>query len=347
MIFPETQLPVLQNRVFASQYLAIESPTGSVKLKEDPHTGIISNVLYDPSILNYDENYDNEQSNSRIFQSHLSNVYGILKTFIQGKKVIEVGCGKGQFLNLISNKGHEIYGCDPTYVGSDYRIIKEFFSKELGLQGDLIILRHVLEHIQDPVVFLLQIAAANNNQGLIYIEVPDFNWILENDVYFDVFYEHVNYFRPDDFKRIFANILKSGTFFDGQYQYVIADLSSIVLPPYSVGTGLTKQLTLNTVLKTVELLKEDSGSDIYIWGAASKGVISGIYLTNLGIQLTGIIDINKRKQGKYVAITGLRVISPDEFNQLDSKATILIANPNYTNEIKEMVTNKEHRYINL
>ena len=347
MIFPKTELPVLQNRVFDSREDALNSSKGWIELQEDSLTGIVSNVLFDPSLLTYDENYDNEQSNSDTFKSHLENVYYILEPFIKNKKIIEVGCGKGQFLNFIGGKGYDVYGCDPTYEGNDERIRKEFFSKDLNLKGDVIILRHVLEHIKNPVEFLLQIAEANDHKGLIYIEVPDFNWIVDNDVYFDVFYEHVNYFRQNDFKKIFKNTVTSGIFFSGQYQYVVADLASVQSPPYKIEASFTKTLSFGCLQKTVEQLRDYEGVPIYVWGAASKGVIASIYLIYAGIRLTSIIDINERKQNKFIAITALQVISPNDFNKLDIGAIILVANPNYRAEIVKMVNNQECRFISL
>lgn len=49
---------------------------------------------------------------------------------------------------------------------------KVYFSSDLNIKGRGLILRHVLEHVEDPVSFLFELAAANGNEGLIYIEVP-------------------------------------------------------------------------------------------------------------------------------------------------------------------------------
>lgn len=347
MLFPKVQLPVIQNRVFNSKAEALESPKGWIDLQQNVTTGIVSNVLFDNSLLTYDENYDNEQGNSKIFQAHMLNILKIINPFFSGKKLIEVGCGKGAFFNLLRTYGYNVYACDPTFRGEDERVIKDFFSKELGLTGDAIILRHVLEHIQNPVDFLFQIAEANNNKGIIYIEVPDFNWIVDNKVYFDIFYEHVNYFRPEDFSRIFANVIEQGIFFGGQYQYVIADLSSLQHPPYLTDIDQVKPITYELLDKVISQLKEKEGKDVFIWGAGSKGVIAGIYLKKMGIRIKGIIDINPMKQDKYAPVTGLNVWSPERFNATEQDAVILIANPNYADEIKAMTAGKNCSYINL
>jgi len=47
---------------------------------------------------------------------------------IMGKQnLVEVGCGKGLFLEMLLNRNVDIVGFDPTYVGSNPRITKFFF----------------------------------------------------------------------------------------------------------------------------------------------------------------------------------------------------------------------------
>ena len=94
-------------------------------------------------------------------------------------------------------------------------------------------MRHVLEHILNPINFLSEVKKSNGGQGLIYIEVPCFDWIMKNRTWFDIFYEHINYFRLDDFKRMFGRVIECGYCFGGQYLYVIADLSTLRQPKYN------------------------------------------------------------------------------------------------------------------
>ena len=123
------------------------------------------------------------------------------------------------------------------------------------------LLRHVLEHIQDPVSFLAEIANANQG-GQIYIEVPCFDWILEHKAWFDLFYEHVNYFRLDDLRRMFGTVHEAGHLFGGQYLYVVADLASL-RDPGDAGLPAPEPATLNPVeqaaLPRTTLPYEDPG----------------------------------------------------------------------------------------
>lgn len=345
--YPCVKVPVLQNRVFNTQKEAIGSDFGFLQIGQDPQTGIFENRLFDAGKLIYDQNYDNEQANSPTFEAHLEQVAEILKPFMQDKKVIEVGCGKGHFLRKLSDRGVDIVGCDPTYQGDDPRIIKEFFSPGLKQKGDLIILRHVLEHIQHPVDFIRSIARFNDYKGVIYIEVPDLSWIIANQVYFDFFYEHVNYFLPEDFQRIFGNIYAQAVFFHGQYQYVIADLGMINLPPYNFEKADNH---LHVSLEKLDKISADlssTGKPVYIWGGASKGVISSLHLLNRGAKITGLIDINPNKQNKFAAMTGLPILAPAAFKKQVNAAVVLIANPNYESEIRSELKGMDIEYVNL
>ena len=93
-------------------------------------------------------------------------------------------------------------------------------------------MRHVLEHIPNPYDFLCRLRDANGGGGLIYIEVPCFDWILSKRAWFDIFYEHVNYFRLYDFDRMFSRVIRKGRFFVNQYLYVVADLASLRDPVF-------------------------------------------------------------------------------------------------------------------
>ena len=70
--------------------------------------------------------YQNEQSNSSVFRDHLQFVLDLLKDFgIKGKKVVEVGCGKAVFFEMMRGEGIDCWGFDPTYEGTDPRIKNE------------------------------------------------------------------------------------------------------------------------------------------------------------------------------------------------------------------------------
>ena len=109
-----------------------------------------------------------------------------------------------------------------TYEGENPAVQRRIFGDGVTVSARGIVLRHVLEHVQDPVGFLDGLREANGG-GLIYIEVPCFDWILRASAWFDIFYEHVNYFRACRFlERMFGRVVEGGHLFGGQYLYVVA-----------------------------------------------------------------------------------------------------------------------------
>jgi len=352
-IFCAEGLPVLQNKMFATAAEAIACPTGNVVLVQDDRTGLIFNKAFDPSRLTYDKDYQNEQAFSGVFRRHLADVGSVIDRHFRGRSLIEVGCGKGYFLQHLRGLGYDATGIDPAYEGANPYVVKSRFEKGSGLSAEGIVLRHVLEHIPEPLAFLADITAANGGKGDIYIEVPCFDWICRHRAWFDVFYEHVNYFRLQDFSRIFGHVYESGHVFGGQYLFVVAELASF-------RAAVSEQMDrvemptdfLAGIDRAVSLARSKDGRRNAIWGGASKGVIFSHYMRRAGVTIDEVIDINPAKQGRYLAGTGLQVSAPEEaLPRLSSGDNIFVMNSNYLDEIVAQSGNKysyfrvDHEYF--
>lgn len=302
-------------------------------LVQDIDTGLVFNAAFDPPLLGYDDDYQNEQACSGVFRRHLEDVTAIVRRYFQGRSLIEVGCGKGYFLEHLQRAGYHMTGIDPAYEGSNPAVVKAHFEPDLGLSADGIVLRHVLEHIADPIKFLADIARTNGGKGTVYIEVPCFDWTCHHRAWFDIFYEHVNYFRQDDFYRMFGTVHEAGHLFGSQYLYVVADLGTLRSPSAGAATAVEFPEDFLADVKRFTMLPR-TGKRRAIWGAASKGVIFSLYMKRAGVNIDMAIDINPAKQGKYLAATGLRVASPDEALQsLKPGDDIFVMNSNYLDEI--------------
>lgn len=338
-------LPVFQNKIFADRESALTCQKGDVTLIQDMETGLIFNATFKADLLKYDEDYQNEQACSFVFQQHLENVRDIIQRHFADKTLIEVGCGKGYFLEYLHQSGFEITGIDPAYEGDNPRVIKACFDSGLGLSVEGIILRHVLEHIPEPFDFLCAIAQANKGKGRIYIEVPCFDWIYKHRAWFDVFYEHVNYFRLDDFHRIFGKVYESGRVFGGQYLYVVADLSTLHKPVLGRHGIFSFSKDFLADIQSIAAIAQ--GKRNTIWGSSSKGVIFALYMQRVGVKIDIAIDINPAKQNKYMAGSGIRICSPQEgMKMLQTGDNILVMNSNYLHEIMTQSHN-QFKYIQV
>jgi hypothetical protein len=343
-VYRAEQLPVLQNRMFASERAARESPRGDVVLVQSLATGLVFNHAFRPELMQYDADYQNEQALSGAFTRHVGRVLQVMTRHFAGCSLLEVGCGKGLFLERLLASGFDVTGLDPTYEGSNPRVIRKFFTPEVGIRADGIVLRHVLEHVPDPVTFLAGLLESNGGTGKIYIEVPCLDWVARNRAWFDIFYEHVNYFRMPDFKRMFGTIHEAGHSFAGQYLYVVADLATLRTPRRAADDQFDLPADFKATIEQCRnrLAAQPDGAARAIWGGASKGVIFALFMERVGTPIDMVIDINPAKQGWHLAATGLRVQSPEEAMQrLTPGAEIFVMNSNYLAEI-EAIT--EHRF---
>ncbi len=333
-LFRIDRVPVYQNKMYASHEEARTCPVGDIVLVQDVRTGLVFNEAYDPALLRYDESYQNEQACSPSFQRHLAAVLDIFAKHFEGRRILEVGCGKGYFLELLRMRGYEAIGIDPAYEGDAPYVIRGNFEETSGVTGEVVILRHVLEHIPQPYDFLKAVAKTNLGRGLIYIEVPCLEWILRRRAWFDIFYEHVNYFRASDFLRMFGTVHEIGYLFGDQYLYAIADLGSLrescrisgepqVDFPGDFISGISQCVA-----------GAQSHKHHVIWGAAAKGTMFAYHMKREGAGLDFAIDINPGKQGRFLAASALQVLAPHEaLPKMSSGDVVYVMNSNYLQEI--------------
>lgn len=343
ILYRSAGIPAMQNKLYPNKVEALNAPTASLELVQD-ESGFIFNRCFDPAVVIYDESYQNDQGYSSQFQEHLSEVSGLCRRYLNGQQsvVVDVGCGKGGFVELLRSQGVNAIGYDNAYQGSSPYIRKSFFNKDSHDEGDLLILRHVLEHVPSPWQFLEGIAAANGYKGLLYVEVPDLEWILKNNTYFDLFHEHVNYFRAEDFSRRFGEgVVFQSNSFGGQYLSVIIDLKSV---RDCAQTLVVRDNDADLSLAFAQLSAyEDQAYDsfpdsheVVIWGAASKGVVFAAKAPPaIKSKIAYAIDINPRKHGHFMPISGIEVVGAEEgLSRLDPSSLLVIMNPCYEQEIR-------------
>ncbi len=334
----------MQNKLFSTRAQALAAPSASLELCQD-ETGLVFNRSFDPAIVIYDDSYQNDQGYSSQFQRHLNEVCELCCSYLVSKEslVVDVGCGKGGFVELLRGKGVNAIGYDNAYQGSSSYIRKSFFSVDSHDRGDLLALRHVLEHIPSPWQFLNGIAAANGYQGLLYLEVPDLEWILAHRSYFDLFHEHVNYFRAEDFSRRFGDdgLIFESKSFGGQYLSVVINLECLRdCGQFSLANE--SNLDLQAAFGQLSEYEDNTyaslacNHEIVIWGAAAKGVMFAAKAPpTIKSKITYAIDINPKKQGCFMPISGVEVLDTTTgLERLDQSSRVVIMNPNYEQEIR-------------
>lgn len=348
--FTRDREPVVSNYLCESPEAAAASAVGRISLAHCLECGLIFNSGFDPGLVPYDERYDNSQNHSPIFRAHLAELCGRLVSDHQlgpESLVLEIGCGKGAFLGmLVEACGGRGIGFDTTYAGplqtADGRVsyVKGYVTSDLDLPAaDLLVCRHVVEHVPHIGEFFRDLAAISSRCGgaPIAIETPDFEWIACHGAFWDICYEHCNYFT----KQCLANLARRGglevlehrNVFGGQYQLLVVRPGKAAEPIAAGDGSLICEAFLDKTKERIKTLEErippGSSKQWLIWGAGAKGV--GL-ANRLAHRATAIVDINAAKQGLFAPGSGIPIVAPDS-ESVRTAELVILPNPQYREEI--------------
>lgn len=349
-MFQEDNVPLFQNKIYPTEREARLAESGSIRLFVCTNCGFVWNANFEPEKLCYDTKYQNEQSYSREFKKHLDCVKQIISERNPlESRIVEIGCGKGIFLNLLHDSGYcNVLGFDPAYEGEVSFIRKCYYPPEGNYpQTDLFIMRHVLEHVSEPLNFLKRINLANRKKSRIYIEVPDFEWIARQGAFWDISYEHCNYFTRSLLESILPDC-ETGYLFGDQYLYAIG--GSTIHTPENINCLDTKISTvLDGFKERIEFCNRffNERSNLALWGAGAKGANFARMMDPECKKIPCIVDINPKKQGHYIAGSAHPIVSPEELMKGEDVEGIIIMNENYSREIKSAVESWKGDYFIL
>lgn len=362
------KVPIQQNLIISDPKIATEIDLGDLTLAVCKNCGFIFNQSFDLNKIIYDTNYDNCQTHSSIFLNYVDQIVEYLREEknLVHSNIIEIGCGQGFFLGkLVSNQewGNQGYGFDPAYRGDNsyfdgkLQFKKCYYDqKQAHIKADVVICRHVIEHISKPRMLLKSIKKAliNSPDARVFFETPCVNWILANKVIWDFFYEHCSYFNKQSLIEIFEIegfvVDKVDHVFDGQYLWIEARLNQKPEPKKSELKrnnndcnqlfSLIEEYCLHEktmIREWKDLLAQlKLKGEVAIWGAGAKGITFANLIDPSRKKINCVIDINPNKQGKYVPKTGHPIHGYKEIRSRNIKSAIVM-NPNYLSEIHQIL----------
>ncbi|MEL6997627.1 MAG: methyltransferase domain-containing protein [Pseudomonadota bacterium] len=357
-------VPVLCNELWPSEDAAKAAPQGEMDLTICRACGLMFNAGFDEALITYASGYENALHFSPHFRAFAEDLCAelVARHDLEGKDIVELGCGDGFILAAMVRHGVKTaIGFDPSMEGKHpsfldvegVEIVPELFrAGHIDRDFDVLLCRHVLEHLPDPVSVLSDIRAAIGEAGTpVYFEQPNGAWILESRSVWDVIYEHFTYWSPVSVETLFRRTGFAPAKIGAGYgdQFLIAEGTPAVtdpgwLPPReAVKAEIARARAFAAVIEAERTAWQArlaemgaAGRHAVIWGAGSKGITFSTMLPTPEGTLSAMIDLNARKHGKFIPGTGLRVAAPDEVAAL-APDLVLIANALYADEIAETV----------
>lgn len=271
-----------------------------------------------------------------------------LKYAVTINSVLEYGADMGHFLQLLKNRrpSSSFYFSEYNKQAVSY-LMRQGFNLFDGCSVDLIVARHVFEHIPHPVEWLSSLTSKLNIDGLIFIEVPDYTVISSTNC--DPFqFEHLSYFTLNSIQKV-AEI--SGFFIEA--------IERDQTPGYSVSSGyviraILRKLPPENNQSTWESFSNDQhntfdrfsklilaakyeGKSIAIYGA---GTLSKQLNTNYNLAkcISFVYDVDPKKIGMRLFETEIKDANTLSANDFD---IIFVTVLGYKDEVSDFLKSKQ------
>jgi len=355
--------------LLSSREEALAYPRGEVALGFCRTCGFITNTSFDPRLTEYSRRYEETQGFSGTFNAfHRDLAQRLIERYdLHGKDVLEIGCGKGEFIVLLAELGgNRGVGFDPGYreerttstAAAQVRFIKDLYSdKYAEYKADFVCCKMTLEHIQPTAEFIETVrrAIGDGPKTVVFFQVPEVTRILRDCAFEDIYYEHCSYFSPGSLARLFRrsgfDVIGLDVAYADQYLMIEArpsmDTQTTPLPEEDDLAQLTRYVAEFPAkcAKMLDVWRERiteraaRGERIVLWGSGSKGVA---FLTTLGVgaHVEYAVDINPYRHGYFMPMTGQRIVAPAFLSEYRPDC-VIIMNPVYRAEIERSLDGME------
>lgn len=307
----------------------------------------------DPDILYRQFNYN---FSSWKPEPHQSDELDTIGKFTKHQKVFEIGCNDGLFMDKLRERGAEVmFGVEPNPVSGKIArergitVYSDMISPALCRDAvakvgkfDLVIARQVLEHIVDFENFFECVKLALRDDGLLFIDVPDFTPGSSVGDLSVLWEEHVSYFTEATLLALLARhgfeaVSVKKYNFSGGSLAVAARLKdgkvTAPAPPTGVGEKFAQQAReYGARLRPILEKARKNGMQVAIYGAGCRAstFTNAHELADL-IELS--VDDQRERQGLFLAGTRIPIRSPEELADRSEPLVCLLA-VNQENEAK-------------
>ncbi len=312
---------------------ALRSPLFPMNFRACSFCGHVFNIDFDYDLIPYQGDSNMMFNRGELWMKHLNAMIDVLVRDYDaaGKTLVDIGCGDGLFFQLLTERrlGCRCIGYEPGIEAETARknglvVERDYFVPERDLEKtrpDVLVCRHVIEHMDDPRSFLRSIVYWCNRHELFptfMVEVPRIDRAVAQSRITDFLYEHVSNFTDRSFRAVFEStgyeICDLRPFYGDEVLVAVvrpqklAHLNEIQIASKKFYDDVGLQSV--RVREQLEALRR-AGKKVAFWGAASKGAA---FLNAFGIDAANfpiVVDSDLNKVGRFVPGAGQEIRSPD------------------------------------
>ena len=145
-----------------------------IRFEEDYH-----DIVIDPDGI--ERNLISAQERSHKLRNFSAEVVEELNRSLKGGKILDIGCGPGWILSTLKDQNWEKFGVEISKFVSDYA--SQFgqiyngsvLDYETEIEFDAIIMHHVIEHLDQPILAIQKIYKFLKQGGVFIIGTPNFD----------------------------------------------------------------------------------------------------------------------------------------------------------------------------
>lgn len=346
---PEKDILIYENMPKSAQFFPDEDEMASekgidIRLRECKYCGLIQ-AVGEP--VSYYRDVIRASGLSHEMMDFRTKQFGkwVEKNSLKGKKVIEIGCGRGEYMMPMEKSGAAVYGIEHLKasvneaIKNGHKVMEGFIEDEQtkieNAPYDAFYIMNFLEHIPNPSEFLMGIGNNLTEEGVGIVEVPNFDMMVRKSLYSEFIQDHLSYFTKDSLTGL---LTRSGFEIESckeiWHNYIIcAEVKKRT--PFRSEAFINKRKELKQEVQDFLKKQKELGKTVAVWGAGHQA-LANLALLNMADYIECVLDSADFKQNKYTPATHIPVVSPKilEKGEID---TVVIMAGSYSEEIARII----------
>src|SRR3989338_1993609 len=268
------------------------------------------------------------------------------KYSLSDKKIIEIGCGNGDYLSLMSQSGIEAHGLEQAIksveqcVKGGLRVSRGFIDsssyKIKDAPFDAFFILNFLEHLPDPNSMFRGVSNNLTPNAIGLVEVPNFDMMLRHKLFSEFTTDHLFYFTKDTLETTLRlNGFETLECKEIWHNYI---LSAVVRKKEKLDLSHFQKYQTQLKTEMMEHLGNFGNKREAIWGAGHQA-LAVMALTELENKISYVVDSASFKQGKYTPATHIPIVSPDTLSSNPVDAVIVMTG-SYSDEVARIIQQK-------
>ncbi|MBF0176573.1 MAG: methyltransferase domain-containing protein [Magnetococcales bacterium] len=260
-----------------------------------------------------------------------------------GHKVLEIGCGKGEYLTLLQKVGMQAHGLEFSSASVDHcreqglTVHAGYVENEETLVPDApfaaFFIFNFLEHMPDPRTSLRGMAHNLVPHGVGLVEVPNLDMILRHKLFSEFIRDHLTYFT----RATLTNLLAMCSFEVIDCQEVWHDyiLSATVRKrsPTDVSSLIQHREHIHRDIH--QYLDGFMPRRVAVWGAGHQA-LAILSLVRIQDRIRYVVDSAPFKQGRFTPATHLPIVAPQHL-LADPVDGIIVMAAAYSDEVAKRI----------